>query len=117
MEFGLFVSVVAYDDGDEPNGNGPINAEIFRLCWEKANKPADMWTFRENTKDATKEQIFVFLNDDIKSRHSGSQRDRLKSQFPGVAMPEHGYQSTPFAAGSSLAKEASLGALLNETQM
>ena len=44
----LKVSVVAYDDGDESNERGPINAEIFRLCWERANKPADMWSFRES---------------------------------------------------------------------
>jgi transcriptional regulator with XRE-family HTH domain len=42
------VTVVAYDDGDESNERGPINAEIFRLCWEHAKKPADMWTFKEN---------------------------------------------------------------------
>lgn len=50
----LKVSVVAYDDGDESNERGPINAEIFRLCWERANKPADMWSFRESLQVAVK---------------------------------------------------------------
>jgi transcriptional regulator with XRE-family HTH domain len=48
----LKVSVVAYDDGDESNERGPINADIFRLCWEHAKKPADMWSFKENTRSA-----------------------------------------------------------------
>jgi len=40
------VSVIAYEDTDDPkNERGPINADIFRMCWEKANKPVDMWSF------------------------------------------------------------------------
>jgi transcriptional regulator with XRE-family HTH domain len=33
------VSVLAYEDGDQENYRGPINAEIFRSCWEIVGKP------------------------------------------------------------------------------
>ena len=36
---GMKVSVVAYDDGDAKNERGPIHSEIFRMCWERADKP------------------------------------------------------------------------------
>lgn len=41
------VSIVAYDDNDPDNQNGPINAEVFALCWERAGKPADFFMLRE----------------------------------------------------------------------
>lgn len=40
---GMKVSVVAYDDGDPENHNGPVNSEIFQICWENAGKPADFF--------------------------------------------------------------------------
>jgi transcriptional regulator with XRE-family HTH domain len=49
----LKVSVVAYDDGDKVNSRGPINAEIFRTCWQKAGKPADVWEYRDMEAQAT----------------------------------------------------------------
>ncbi len=36
---GMKVSVVAYEDGDPQNNNGPINSEIFSMCWAKSGKP------------------------------------------------------------------------------
>jgi len=47
---GMKVSLVAYDDDDPKNENGPINPEIFRVCWEKLGKPRDMWTLDEMAK-------------------------------------------------------------------
>ena len=44
---GLKVSVVAYDDDDEANVNGPIHSEVFQLCWEKYGRPRDMIDFEE----------------------------------------------------------------------
>ena len=35
---GLQVSVVAYDNHDEP-----VPSDIFRLCWEKCGRPSDAW--------------------------------------------------------------------------
>ncbi len=47
---GLKVSVVAYDDNDPGNQNGPIHSEIFEACWERADKPADFFRLRESTQ-------------------------------------------------------------------
>lgn len=38
---GMKVSVIAYDDHDPKNENGPINSEIFTICWDKAGRPTD----------------------------------------------------------------------------
>lgn len=40
---GMKVAVVAYDDHDPHNENGPIGSEIFGLAWEKIGKPRDVW--------------------------------------------------------------------------
>lgn len=42
---GMKISIVAYDDGDSENERGPINSEIFKICWEKSGKPIDFWAF------------------------------------------------------------------------
>lgn len=36
---GLKVAVVAYDDNDPKNEHGPINSDVFRLCWQNAGSP------------------------------------------------------------------------------
>lgn len=36
---GLKVAIVAYDDNDPENERGPINSDIFRICWENAGQP------------------------------------------------------------------------------
>lgn len=41
---GLKVSVIAYDDNDPDNINGPIHSEIFRNTWELCGKPRDVWS-------------------------------------------------------------------------
>jgi len=38
---GLKASVIAYDDDDPGNKNGPVNSEIFTICWDKAGRPTD----------------------------------------------------------------------------
>ncbi len=45
---GMKVAIVAYDDGDEQNERGPINSEIFSICWKDAGKPRDFWSLRDN---------------------------------------------------------------------
>lgn len=44
---GMKVTIMAYEDNDPDNTRGPINPEIFRICWEKANKPRDFWDLQE----------------------------------------------------------------------
>ena len=41
---GLKVAIVAYDDKDPDNIEGPVGSEIFNLCWERANRPTDIWS-------------------------------------------------------------------------
>jgi predicted XRE-type DNA-binding protein len=45
---GMKISVVAYEDNDPQNDNGPINSEIFNACWEKAGKPTDFFVLHES---------------------------------------------------------------------
>ncbi len=44
---GMKASIVAYDDGDTANLNGPINPGVFSACWEKFGKPRDLLAFQE----------------------------------------------------------------------
>lgn len=50
---GMKISLVAYEDNDPENKKGPINSEIFKICWEKASKPRDFWAFEEMNKEMT----------------------------------------------------------------
>lgn len=40
------VAVIAYDDDDPSNDNGPVNPQIFATCWERAGKPTDFFAAR-----------------------------------------------------------------------
>lgn len=56
------VSIVAYDDGDPENKRGPINSDVFRICWEKIGKPLDFWAFEDintTTKAASNTQFIA----------------------------------------------------------
>jgi len=53
------VSIVAYEDNDQENKRGPINPEVFRICWEKCGKPRDLWAFEEINMN---EQVFANMN-------------------------------------------------------
>lgn len=44
----LKLALFPYRDSSDPrNERGPINSEVFRLCWEQADSPVDMWAIRE----------------------------------------------------------------------
>lgn len=44
---GLKVAIVAYDDDDPNNDNGPIVSELFAKCWERLGKPVDFFEFND----------------------------------------------------------------------
>jgi predicted XRE-type DNA-binding protein len=44
---GMKVALVAYDDGDARNENGPINSQIFVSCWTKEGKPSDFFSMEK----------------------------------------------------------------------
>ena len=69
---GMKLSVVLYDDGDSRNERGPISAEIFRICWERAGKPADFWMVnRVNTDTATTDELLLRTIDVRESKWVG----------------------------------------------
>jgi hypothetical protein len=37
------VAIVAYEDGDPDNKNGPVNSEIFHACWKRAGSPRNFF--------------------------------------------------------------------------
>jgi transcriptional regulator with XRE-family HTH domain len=41
------VAIVAYDDGDAENKNGPISSEIFYQCWKSNGKPTDFFSLQD----------------------------------------------------------------------
>lgn len=43
---GMKIAIVAYDDDDPTNNNGPVNSEVFSACWQKAGRPTDVITVR-----------------------------------------------------------------------
>jgi hypothetical protein len=56
---GLKIAVVAYDDGDPDNFDGPINSEIFTSCWELMGKPKDFFDLKDvcATADTTHTRV------------------------------------------------------------
>lgn len=40
---GMKVGVIAYDDHDPSNENGPIDPDVFVNCWEHAGRPANLF--------------------------------------------------------------------------
>src|SRR5258708_31297474 len=40
---GMKVAIIAYDDDDPTNKTGPISAEVFTRCWERAGFPRDLF--------------------------------------------------------------------------
>jgi transcriptional regulator with XRE-family HTH domain len=44
---GMKVAVLAYEDGDPTNQNGPVNAELFYRCWQKYGSPTDFFSLNE----------------------------------------------------------------------
>ena len=45
---GYKASIMAYDDGDPGNRNGPVNAQIFSACWGRAGRPKDFFELDES---------------------------------------------------------------------
>jgi transcriptional regulator with XRE-family HTH domain len=57
---GMKVSVVGYEDADP--ARGPVNAEVFRICWERQGKPVDMWSLKEQNVANTIDVKSLFEN-------------------------------------------------------
>jgi transcriptional regulator with XRE-family HTH domain len=46
---GMKVSIVAYDDHDPTNENGPIDPDVFVKCWEKVGRPANLFKVEDES--------------------------------------------------------------------
>jgi transcriptional regulator with XRE-family HTH domain len=59
---GMKVAIVAYDDNDPENKKGPVNSEIFNICWERYGKPHDFWAVQDRNKSADTSMISIYLD-------------------------------------------------------
>src|SRR5271157_703152 len=41
------VAIVAYEDGDPDNKNGPVSSEIFTACWRRVGSPRNFFALGE----------------------------------------------------------------------
>jgi len=65
---GLKVALVAYDDGDPKNEQGPINSEIFSECWKRAGRPIDFFDL-EGAPPKIEEVIEQAVNIGYRNEH------------------------------------------------
>ena len=56
---GMKVSIVAYNDHDPDNHNGPISSEIFNLCWEREGRPSTFHAVSNITASAGTDHFVV----------------------------------------------------------
>lgn len=57
---GMKVSILAYEDKADPtNTRGPVDPEVFRLCWENEGAPADLWEVKQKRRMAQTDSILV----------------------------------------------------------
>jgi transcriptional regulator with XRE-family HTH domain len=71
---GMKVAIIAYDDNDPDNKRGPINSEIFGLCWEKMGKPIDMFDLNE-AKDVANYFVTAGTDAHIQRENFGNNTD------------------------------------------
>lgn len=48
---GMKVAVVAYDDNDPDNKNGPINSGIINECWKRCGSPRDYFELERHWEE------------------------------------------------------------------
>ena len=59
---GMKVSILAYEDEADPNNtSGPIDSDVFRLCWEKAQKPRDHWSIHDGAATTTAARVLFVV--------------------------------------------------------
>lgn len=58
---GMKPAVVAYDDGDPQNDNGPIGSQVFSLSWEAMGKPRNLQSVSANLQNTVLTSVFTGL--------------------------------------------------------
>ncbi len=88
--FGMKVAIVAYDDNDHLNERGPVNSEIFRVCWENSGKPIDFWSLPKPRAVAVNDGVISNLLQDNyvwqKTSSSTSTECALGKDFPPIGV-------------------------------
>lgn len=77
---GMKVAVVAYEDGDPRNNNGPINSRLFYESWRRVGMPRDFFDLRqcpqiknvETTENASNGNNFRLQVFDVPPRSAGT---------------------------------------------
>jgi transcriptional regulator with XRE-family HTH domain len=59
---GMKVAVVAYEDDDPENKNGPINSQIFNQCWARAGKPRDFFALQETANTLRDAPVILYFS-------------------------------------------------------
>jgi transcriptional regulator with XRE-family HTH domain len=58
---GMKASIVAYEDRDAANQTGPISPAVFKTCWERYGKPADVWAFDDMPARSSTATVATFV--------------------------------------------------------
>lgn len=110
---GLKVSVVAYDDGDPENHNGPINSEIFYRCWQKNGEPTDFFAL-DNPEVITCKSVDIAFPNYIFGFVNAS--DRVLTGTASASETANAFTSTLSPAGQiavkNSAEQATQGGLI-----
>lgn len=90
---GMKVAVTAYEDTADPkNERGPVNGDVFRLCWERAGRPFDMWDIQRLPQAAaTSVATFtmpppIWGNDSYRGWHSEVPAN-VRRKTAGITIP------------------------------
>lgn len=97
---GMKLSVVAYEDDDLENKKGPIDSEIFKICWEKCGKPRDFWDMQSVVYTDVASATTYAANVPIK--HYDAELLYGWDIFSESIVPCTGYFSVEHSAGSQI---------------
>lgn len=86
------MAVTYYEDGDSHNQRGPINGEVFRLCWVKAEKPINTWSLKESATAAVAPSptTFVYVPS---GHHGGRTRGEGITAQSMIVQPRGGFEN------------------------
>ncbi len=87
---GMKVALIAYDDNDPENQNGPINSEIFYRCWKHLGSPKTFFELGHIVAAAS--NFYIGYSDRVR-RFSAATIDMEID--PVTAMPVDQHATTP----------------------
>ena len=87
---GQKVAIVAYDDDDPQNSNGPINAQIFTSCWERLGRPSNFFDLQDEASAVTTSELRLFQSGvhwprGIETAKSSDERRGVSGEWVGAA--------------------------------